>query len=193
MIQLGLWGTYLCYFQMFSTYPRRSFTPVIPIHTAVIQTHVAIPIRCWSEWNVWWNLDVHPCFVPVAMTTHSHGSVLTHVLPEPINNRFYWSSLKILFHVYAWGCRMWVVGVACAVTRRQILYETFLRAALFAQHWQSAAAEVRWQTPERGHSAEWAAHPRGKSGRDYAYLDALTVADICNAELPCGDRADMEE
>lgn len=72
----------------------------------------------WREWNMWWDLEVHPCFVPAVTTTHSHRSVLTHkhALPEPINNDSYWSSLKILFHVGAWlfwaggaGCGWWVL------------------------------------------------------------------------------------
>lgn len=40
---------------------------------------------------------------------------------------------------------------------------------------------------------ERAARPRGAGGRDYAYLDAPTPADICNAGLRRGDGADVEE
>lgn len=111
-----------------------------------------------SQWKriVSWNLDGHLFLILVVMATDSHPSVCW---PNPSENE------SFLLVVLGVCIECWCVIVALraggAGHRWRMLHALWqdnklniffffiggfsLRAALFAQRWQSAAAEVRWQ------------------------------------------------
>lgn len=156
------------------TYSRHIFTPLF-----IPQLFKPAP----QEGDKYLLLEWIEHLIPAVMETHwpKRGP------PEPM-----WKKIPSIGHPWSFDltstscdCRypswrgwMRAAGVTCAVTRRQI--ENFwwdfpLRAALFAQHWQSAAAEVRWRTPQRGHPAGMSCSSQreererlGLSGRSYS-------------------------